>query len=153
MLLQQLRKDRLAVEARHRVLRVHEDHDLLDRGGLLLLQPNVEQRPVDILGRQRKAERPGSVRSGDAGLGRHRRHHGRFATHRQRKRHLGFRAELRADDRHDLVGIDQLARQVDGIGVLAARVVNHELHLAGLAAEIGVFLQEHVDRVLLLLAV
>ena len=53
----------------------------------------------------------------------------------------------------DLIGIDQLPGQIDRVGVFAARVVDHELQLAGLAANIGIFLHEHVDGILLLLAV
>jgi hypothetical protein len=51
VLLEQLRKDRLAVEARDRVLRIHEDHDPFDGGGPLLLERDIDERPIDVLRR------------------------------------------------------------------------------------------------------
>jgi hypothetical protein len=52
-----------------------------------------------------------------------------------------------------LIRVDQLSREVDRFGVIAARIVGHQLQLAGRPADIPIFLQKHGDGVLLLLSV
>ena len=114
---------------------------------MIRVEPGIEQRAVDILRRQRETKRPRPIGGGNTGFRGHRGDHRRFAAHGERECDFSFSAELRTDDRLDLIGVHQLARQVDRFGIFTTGIVNHQLQLAGLATNVGVLLHKHIDGV------
>ena len=100
-----------------------QDHDLLDRLGLAL-EPRVHQRAVVILGRQRVTERPGRFAPAIPGLAAIGVMIGVSPRTASGKATSASALNCGPTIGDHVVGADQLARQVDRFGVLAAGVVD-----------------------------